>query len=409
MSDGKVQVDFGGLFHKWQERVIILGKKNISLFKKYNEKGRNDPSESFFYHTITPYEGEEGNSFYILTKKDERIYFRAETKEIKNYIFIKLKSLHYSYISEYYLSDSYLNLEKTICPPSLQINDYSSLQANTMLLFPQVITDLKDAMNEFKPIIEKKTHLKDIYMDFCLKFTAIVKEMELRFGNINSLTKKIIEEFEESNDKDENDNDPLNKTEETIDHLNISDDQIVDVSRKFSTKSNFLNNRKRKNVENQKPLYFAPNHQNSKNEEFSLCSSIVKKKDLSIQTILQYKLLGQERNLALKGFVNSKIEQQNVFSYQRLKKENKKISNTEFSLFPLTKQLKRFQFSKGEIFQKSKDISKTLLLIEQQKSFVMNSISKFAQYEINQENDISIYNNRKHLYNLGTTVSTEIS
>ena len=433
MYDGKVQVNFGGLFQKKQDRILVLGNRNLTLYKT-EEKKKNEPSEIYPYHSFTPYEGEEkGNSFYILTKKNERIDFTTENNDKKTYIFVKLKSLHYSFISKYYLSETYKKLEKSIDASSSTANDYNILQSSTMLLFPQLIKDFKKVMLELKPLIDKKTHLKDVYMDIYLKFSSIAKEMELRFGNISTLCRQLFKNQIDSKDM-------LNSTVDNIDFPNLEEIQMDNYPRRNSVKSNFhrVNALKINNIEKENKNYKKVLEEN-KNDSFQLFQTNFSFMSLT-KTNKEVPVLCMEKMLNCQLFGKKKIIQKfeiediHVFSicgtekpkkFENLKKEaahcnkylpTKKIkeffiSNSFTNYLPQIKIKPNHQICFNEKLDFLNILPKSIILeiIEQNKIEFSPNYRKIFKFLDFQENSFSFFTNKKKQQNFITTKESNLA
>lgn len=433
MYDGKVQVYYGGLFHKKQDRILVLGNSNLTLFK-IGDKKKNEPTDIYPYHSFTPYEGEKnGNSFYILTKKNEKIDFTTENSDKKTYIFVKLKALHYSFISKYYLSETYKNLEKSIEASSTKSNDYNILQSNTMFLFPQLIKDFKNVMLEFKPLIDKKTHLKDTYMDIYLKFSSIAKEMELRFGNISTLCREL---FKDPKDKQ----DVLNSTVNNIGFTNLEEIQIDNGSRKNSARTDIhrvnalnLDNIDEENVNNKTVI------EHNKNNDFELFQENLsflglskKNKDdtqLSVEKMISYQLPGKKLNKIIKQFeVNEpyvfsvySIEKTKIFSNLQTEPVNSNNylptkKNKEFSIstlfihfLPKTKPNHQICFNEKIDFLKFSRKKRIFEIINQNKIEFFPNHPKFFKILNFQENSFSLINNKKYKQNTTTVNESNLS
>ena len=201
MEEFSCQV-YTGVFSGWQRRYVRLEKTSIQIFTK-NKENKMDQNtlQQFRYNLFKVVEDKTKKEFYIITNdKKTKIEFKFDELENKYEFYARLTSIQYSFQLRSHLSDHYLKMEDSVLSAKKDSDDLQSIDIIYLGLYPILITDMKAAFEEYKALVDKKSHMKDVYLELYNKFITIFTEIESKFSRLRQLLNKELKPLKDKRD-----------------------------------------------------------------------------------------------------------------------------------------------------------------------------------------------------------------
>ena len=194
---------YTGVFTGWQHRYIRLEKTSIQIFSKTKANKMDQNTLQQIRYNLFKVEDEDQTKkeLYIITNdKKTKIEFKFDEISNKYEFYARLTSVQYSFQLRSRLSDHYLKMEDSVLSAQKDSDDLQSIDIIYLGLYPILITDMKAAFEEYKNLVDKKNHMKDVYLELYKKFITIFTEIESKFSKLRQLLNKVLKPLKDKRD-----------------------------------------------------------------------------------------------------------------------------------------------------------------------------------------------------------------
>ena len=187
MNEYRVSV-YTGVFSGWSERTAVLGNSSLTLRDSNNKK------EIYKYNSFTIVDNIQVKSNVMsLIQNKTKIDLKFNDITTKFDFFAKLSSKQYTYKIKLHLSEQYRKIEDNYSQTAKTNNDFTNLDAHTLLMIPTLFSDMQTVFNDYKRYINQMNYSNEKLNEFYTTLTTIFSEIQFKFNSMRVIMTKILE------------------------------------------------------------------------------------------------------------------------------------------------------------------------------------------------------------------------
>ena len=190
MNEYKVSI-YTGVFSGWSERTAVLENSSLNL------RDRNNKKEIYKYNSFTIIDNTQVKSnvmsIILNSQNKTKIDFKFNDSTTKFDFFAKLSSKQYTYKIKLHLSENYRKIEDNYSQTAKTNNDFTNLDAHTLLMIPTLFSDMQTVFNDYKRYINQMNYSNEKLNEFYTTLTTIFSEIQFKFNSMRVIMTKILE------------------------------------------------------------------------------------------------------------------------------------------------------------------------------------------------------------------------